>query len=152
MVGYCDLHLEQQKKKPKKSNTHAPNIPSKKNKKLGLFITCYKTSLIKHNLYCFLCSLKLGMTNQGYGDHSRAQRQGDFIIIILSIEQNLIMVCLLVLHSTPSYGLPNYSALLAAPFYSGSSLFSLAKFRQKTTLKFQNSRIMRFFRFAIPRR
>jgi hypothetical protein len=30
MVGYCDLHLEQQKKKPKKSNTHPLTFPQRK--------------------------------------------------------------------------------------------------------------------------
>jgi hypothetical protein len=60
---------------------------------------------------------QIGDDQPGIGDQSRAQRQGDFNIIILSIEQFLIMVCLLALHSTPPYGLPNYSALLAAPSF-----------------------------------
>jgi len=55
------------------------------------------------------------------------------------------MVCLLALHSTPSYGLPNYSPLLAAPsFYSGSSLFFIGKVSPKNDIK-----IPKFENYAI---
>jgi hypothetical protein len=44
--------------------------------------------LIKHNLYIAIYVLtQIGDDQPGIGDQSRAQRQGDFIIIILSIEQ-----------------------------------------------------------------